>query len=38
MIIFQSVLTTFIAKVILEAAGAVAIIGLSFKFNHHKQI
>jgi hypothetical protein len=38
MIIFESILTTFIVSIIFEAAEAVAKIGLSLKSNHHKQV
>ncbi len=37
-IIFDSILTTFITRVILEGAGAVAKNDLSLKSYHHKQI
>jgi hypothetical protein len=35
-IIFESILTTFIASVFLAAPGAVANIGLSLKSNHYQ--
>ncbi len=38
MIIFESILTTFIASIFLETTVAVAIIGSSLKLNHQKQI
>jgi hypothetical protein len=38
MIIFGSILTTFESRCILEAAGAVLIIGSSLKPNHHWEI
>ena len=38
MIIFESILTTFEASVIFEAAGAVAKIYLSLKPDHQRQI
>jgi hypothetical protein len=38
MIIFESILTTFEASFIFEAAGAVAKIDSSLILNHYKQI
>ncbi len=38
MIIFESILTTFIVSVVLEAVRAVEYIVSSLKLNHHKQI
>ncbi len=38
MIIFEFILITFIASVILEAAGVVAKICSNLKSDHHKQI
>jgi hypothetical protein len=38
MIIFESILTTFISIVVLEAAGAASKIGISLKSNRHEQI
>ncbi len=37
MIIFESILTTFKASVVLKAGGTVAKICLTSKLNHHKQ-
>jgi hypothetical protein len=37
MIIFESILTTFLASIVLEAAGEVAKIFSSLKLNHHNQ-
>ncbi len=38
MIIFESILTTFIARFIFEAVKTLSNIGSSLKLNHHRQI
>jgi hypothetical protein len=38
MIIFESILTTFKASSVFEAAGTLLKIGLRLKLNHHRQI